>query len=218
MHTSREPPCGATLCDALVFPRNSREAATSRVAIGEQQCEQAPLISPVGPDATSTGTCANDANHNAVLRTGFWWLVPSAIIGTIGQCILTPILPQLMQQYFQTGHAAAAVQGWTDSLGYALGFLAAGVMGKVSDSHGRKPILVTQKIAVAIAMATLAFKKQLKDNVWWYLAARILVSVVTGCSLYQPSAVWNAYLADCYPGQKRIVYFGVSMLFYAEDD
>jgi hypothetical protein len=215
MGSLSSPPLGAALCDRLAFPRDSQTATA--VADQSTQQEQAPLIQPVPASVHGENLGAElcdgaaEPRHQADLaRPNIWWLVPSAVIGTTAQCMLTPILPQLMQQFFLTGHQAAAVQGWTDSVGYGLGFLAAGVVGKLSDCYGRKPVIAVQKLAATIAMATLAFRQQLDNDLWLYISARMLVNVVTGCSLYQPSAVWNAYLADCYPGRGRSAKFGVS--------
>jgi MFS family permease len=126
-------------------------------------------------------------------RGSVWLLAPTQLIPTIAYCILSPIIPQLKQQYFGSGHAAADVSGWTDSIGYWGGFVIAAILGRISDCHGRRSIIILQSFFGLLGFAALAFREQLGGNLWFYIWVTVIQKVVSG-----GGAVSSAYLADLY--------------------
>ena len=162
----------ARLCDEMLF---GSQLARHRAA--------------VGPDDSAK---ASSRTPRRCLAPSFMMLIPTCLMGTIAQTTLTPILPELKQQFFGTGHEAATVSGWTDSLGYCIGFVVAGVIGRLSDcyvraqaiptttfrkrsltdclcSQGRRSIIIAQKVSSLICLAALAFRAQLNNNLWIYI-------------------------------------------------
>ena len=113
-------------------------------------------------------------------QPSFWMLVPTCLMGTVAQCTLTHILPQLKQQFFGSGHAAATVSGWTDSAGFCIGFLVAGIIGKLSDCYGRRSIIIAQKISSLMCLGALAFRAQLNNNLWIFIGMSVAQNAVTG--------------------------------------
>ena len=180
-----DAPRGAGCCDELFF---GRQLARHRAAVRESGRQQ----------RGAAGRC---------VPPSFSALVPTCLMGTIAQCCLTPILPQLKQQFFGTGHEAATVSGWTDSTGFCIGFLVAGIIGRLSDCYGRRSIIIAQKISSLLCLAALAFRAELHNNLWIYIGLCIAQNAVTG-GRYGGSTVWNAYLADCYETHERSLYFG----------
>lgn len=101
-------------------------------------------------------------------------------MGTVAQTALTPILPQLKQQFFGSGHEAATISGWTDSAGFCIGFLVAGIIGKLSDCYGRRAVIIAQKLSSLLCLAALAFRAQLHNNLWVYIGMSVAQNAVTG--------------------------------------
>ena len=49
------------------------------------------------------------------------------------------------------------------------GFLVAGIIGRLSDCYGRRSIIIAQKISSLLCLATLAFRTQLHNNLWFFI-------------------------------------------------
>ena len=104
LKTYRAPPM-ARLCDEMLF---GSQLARHRAAVDKDEDD----------DPAAERNNNNAPPGRLLLAPSFMLLIPTCLMGTIAQTTLTPILPQLKQQFFGTGHAAASVSGWTDSLGY----------------------------------------------------------------------------------------------------
>lgn len=126
------------------------------------------------------GSGAPAAAEGSLIRPSFWPLVPTCLMGTVSQTALTPILPQLKQQFFGSGHEAATVSGWTDSAGFCIGFLVAGIIGKLSDCYGRRSVIIAQKLSSMLCLGALAFRAQLNNNLWIYIGMSVAQNAVTG--------------------------------------
>jgi hypothetical protein len=194
-------PAAARWCDRLCF--TNREALAADLARGGGAgahlrkgllAAGATLPSEPGEPGEPGPRCA---------QASIWWLLPSAVLGTACWSLITPIKPELYQQFFDgNGGTAAAVSGWADSAGYALGFASAGVVGKLSDARGRKIVLVVQKASSLLAFAALGFRRRLHNNLWYFIVGQCVMRA-TG-----PPTIYNSYLADVYSAEKRSLYFG----------
>ncbi len=81
---------------------------------------------------------------------------------------------------------------------FAMGqFLATPVWGRLSDRHGRKPILVLTMLGSAVAYGLMAIA-DMYANVWLLLASRFLTGLMAG-----NFAAATAYVADITPPDKR---------------
>ena len=108
-----------------------------------------------------------------------------AVVATelIGFGLIIPILPQLTEMFnvspFKVGILLAA---------YSLAqFIAAPILGGLSDHYGRKPVLIFSKLGTCIAYVILAFSK----TYHWFLVARLLDGF-TGGNI----STARAYVAD----------------------
>ncbi len=87
---------------------------------------------------------------------------------------------------------------------FAMGqFLATPVWGKLSDRHGRKPILVLTMLGSAVAYGLMAWADVL-GNVWLLLISRFLTGLMAG-----NFAAATAYVTDITPADKRAQGMGM---------
>ena len=87
---------------------------------------------------------------------------------------------------------------------FAMGqFLATPVWGKLSDRHGRKPILILTMLGSAAAYGLMAWADVL-GNVWLLLGSRFLTGLMAG-----NFAAATAYITDITPPDKRAQGMGV---------
>lgn len=157
-------PLGARLCDTCLFGTRRNPALPAAAAAA---------------DALAMGR-----------RGSVWMLGVTQLISSIAACILSAIIPQLRAQYFKSGHAAANASGWTDSLAYCIGFLVAAIIGRWSDCHGRRPIMILQSLIAVLNYACLVLLPQLGGNLWFYIVATMLSKIVAS-----GGAVSSAYIA-----------------------
>jgi MFS family permease len=87
---------------------------------------------------------------------------------------------------------------------FAVGqFFATPVWGRLSDKHGRKPILVLTMIGSTLAYLLMAYADR-SGSVWMLLASRILAGLMAG-----NFAAATAYVADITPPDKRAQGMGM---------
>ncbi len=87
---------------------------------------------------------------------------------------------------------------------FAMGqFLATPVWGRLSDKHGRKPILVLTMIGSSLAYLLMAFADH-SGSIWLLLASRFLTGLMAG-----NFAAATAYVADITPPEKRAQGMGM---------
>ena len=108
----------------------------------------------------------------------------------IGFGLIIPILPQLTEMFsvspIQVGFLLAA---------YSIAqFIAAPILGMLSDVYGRKPVLVLSKLGTCFAYIVLAFSK----TYHWFLVARLLDGF-TGGNI----STARAYVADVTSAEDR---------------
>jgi DHA1 family tetracycline resistance protein-like MFS transporter len=127
-------------------------------------------------------------------RLGYLFVV--SVIDILGFGILIPLVPYM-------GVRFNAPPGWiTPIMGaYSLcQLLAAPFWGRLSDRHGRRPILMTSLAGACLSYLILGFA----DNIWWLLASRILGGFMAG----NISAAF-AYASDVSEPQKRAASLGL---------
>lgn len=87
---------------------------------------------------------------------------------------------------------------------FAMGqFLATPIWGRLSDQHGRKPILVVTMLGSAAAYALMAVADSV-GNIWLLLASRFLTGLMAG-----NFAAATAYVTDITPVEKRAQGMGM---------
>jgi DHA1 family tetracycline resistance protein-like MFS transporter len=120
--------------------------------------------------------------------------------------MLTPILPGLTSDYCNgdTGKASR-LQGASDSVCAALGFLGTGVIGALSDQWGRRPFFIAMAVGMALPYFALALAP---SHMLLFYALRGAAGLVCGGSKYINFSLLCTFLADCYGPAQRTVQFG----------
>ena len=118
------------------------------------------------------------------------------VIDTLGFGILIPLVP------YMAHHFGVAPQYITPVLGsYSLcQLLAAPWWGRMSDRHGRRPILMSSLAGACLSYVLLA----LAGNIWWLLASRMLAGFMAG-----NIAAAFAYASDVSRPEKRAATLGL---------
>ena len=130
--------------------------------------------------------------------TGF--ILAVAVVDVMSIGITVPVLPTLIERFSGSGAAAGQINGWFVAL-WAVGqFLAAPVLGALSDRFGRRPVLLLSDAGLALDYVLMA----VAPNLWWLAAGRLL-SGLTSASF---TAVY-AYVADVTGPADRARMFGL---------
>jgi len=101
------------------------------------------------------------------------------LVGMVGGSLIMPILPLYAQRHY---HMTPAVITLLNAAFFAAQFIAGPYLGRLSDRHGRLPILIISQIGTALSLVMLAFA----PNVAWLFAARILDGITGGNILLMP--------------------------------
>ncbi|MFI6289935.1 MFS transporter [Nonomuraea sp. NPDC050790] len=114
----------------------------------------------------------------------------TVFVDLLGFTMILPSLP-----FFAAGLGATGL--WFGALmtAYSLAqFVAAPVLGRLSDRYGRRPVLLVTLAGSAVSLALTG----LADTLWWLLAARVLAGLFGGAI-----AVAQAYVGDAVPPERR---------------
>lgn len=115
--------------------------------------------------------------------------------------IIIPVLPQLIKGFLGGSVSEAAV--WTGIFGAAWGlaqFIFSPVQGALSDSIGRRPVVLASNFGTGVDYLLMA----LAPNLWWLLAGRI-ISGITAASI----STAYAYMSDVTAPEGRAKVFGL---------
>lgn len=122
-------------------------------------------------------------------------------IDTIGLGLIMPVMPTLLTELTgESVNRAAIYGGWLAFVYAAMQFLAAPVLGNLSDRFGRRPVLLMAIAALGIDYIILA----LAPNLGWLFLGRMIAGMA-GAS-FTPA---YAYIADITPPERRAQNFGV---------
>ncbi|WP_421931224.1 MFS transporter [Phenylobacterium sp.] len=133
-------------------------------------------------------------------RAALAFVAVTIFLDYAAQSISFPILPRLAQQLL--GGDAASAARWTGFLevGWAIPqFLAAPLLGMLSDRFGRRPVILISVFGVGAELVMGA----LAPTVGWLMAARILCGLTCGAQ-----AAAMAYVADVTPPEDRTRAYG----------
>ncbi len=143
---------------------------------------------------------ASDAMSPRHGRAALAFVAITVCLDMVAQSISFPILPRLTQELLGGDLPAAARWVGILEVGWAIPmFLAAPVLGLLSDRFGRRPVIVLSVFGVGAELVMGA----LAPNVWWLLAARVLCGLTCGAQ-----AAAMAYVADVTPPEGRTRAFG----------
>ncbi|MGV7117865.1 MFS transporter [Paenibacillus kyungheensis] len=123
----------------------------------------------------------------------------SVFLCGLGFSIITPVVPFLVQPYVHSSAEQAIMVTLLMSVYALCVFLAAPVLGALSDKYGRRPILLLCLFGSAIGYLIFGIGGAL-----WVLFVGRIIEGITGGSI---STIF-AYFADIIPSQQRTKYFG----------
>jgi DHA1 family tetracycline resistance protein-like MFS transporter len=129
------------------------------------------------------------------------FILITVVLDATGIGLLVPILPRLIGELTGEGLTGAAVYGgWLTALFAAVQFLAAPLLGNLSDRFGRRPVLLASLAAFGLNYLLMGFAPSLG---WLFLA-----QAVAGLCGATPATA-GAYLADISTVGNRARHFGL---------
>lgn len=134
-------------------------------------------------------------------RGAIWFILGTILLDAVGIGIVFPIMPDLMERVGAANTADGALWGGILMGSYAaMQFLFAPIIGGISDSLGRRPVLLLALVALAVDYVVMA----LATTFWWLLLGRILAGIAGATYITA-----TAYLADISKPEERAANFGL---------
>ncbi|MDO3643305.1 TCR/Tet family MFS transporter [Mucilaginibacter sp. L3T2-6] len=122
-------------------------------------------------------------------------------IDVLGLGIIIPVLPKLLEVLGNINISKASTYiGWLTFVYASMQFVFASVMGNLSDTYGRRPILLISLFGFAIDYLVMAFA----PSIAWLFVGRTIAGI---CGASTSTA--TAYIADISRGNKRAANFGL---------
>ena len=130
-----------------------------------------------------------------------YFILVTVALDTMGASLLIPVLPQFIAALTGEGLASAARYGGALSALFAvIQFLAAPVLGNLSDHYGRRPVLLVSLAAFGLNYLLMSHAPTLA----WLFVAQGLAGLFGATT-----ATAGAYLADVTPPAERAHRFGM---------
>src|SRR4051812_13944825 len=119
----------------------------------------------------------------------------------LGWGIIVPVMPGLITE-FEGGNTAAGAHmyGWVIGVFAAVQFLAAPMLGVLSDRFGRRKVILVALGGSALDYIVMGWAPTLS----WLFAARVMAGLLAGAI-----SACNAYVADVTPPEQRAQGFGL---------
>lgn len=134
-------------------------------------------------------------------RGAIWFILATILLDAVGIGIVFPIMPDLMERVGAVSTADGAFWGGILMASYAaMQFVFAPVIGGISDSLGRRPVLLLALVTLAIDYVVMA----LATTFWWLLVGRVLAGIAGATYITA-----TAYLADISKPKERATNFGL---------
>jgi DHA1 family tetracycline resistance protein-like MFS transporter len=137
--------------------------------------------------------------HQTPRKAAQAFIFVTLVFDTLGMGIASPVMPKLVGEL--TGGDAARVAevfGVFGTLFFVGVFFGAPVQGALSDSYGRRPVILISCFVTALDYAIVA----LAPNLGWFYVGRALVGLAAG-----NIAASIAYLIDVTPPEERVRMF-----------
>ncbi len=134
-------------------------------------------------------------------RHAFTFILITVLLDMIGFGLITPVLPGLIRTVGQISLAEASlVSGWMFFAYSAAQFFFGPLLGNLSDTFGRRPLLLLSIAGLAVDYILQA----VAPTLFWLFVARA-ISGVCGASWI----IANAYIADITAPEERARHFGM---------
>lgn len=134
------------------------------------------------------------------IKKNILFILITVLLDTLGIGLLVPIFPHLMDRFGQDPMVASEHFGVFIGSYALMQFLAAPVLGALSDRFGRKIILLGSLLGATLDYLFMAYA----PSFFWLIFGR-LISGITGASI----TVATAYMVDVSENDDRSYYFGL---------
>jgi len=124
----------------------------------------------------------------------------TAVLDIMAMGIVMPVLPVLIEQFIGSNAQAGVINGIFVALWAGMQFVAAPVVGSLSDQYGRRPVLLLSAIGLSIDYVLMA----VASDLWWLAFGRIIAGITTASftTIY-------AYMADITAPENRARAYGL---------
>ena len=128
------------------------------------------------------------------------FILVTILIDTIGFGMIAPVMPALVRELTGGGFAEAARYGGSLMFLFAaVQFVAAPILGNLSDRFGRRPVLLISLAALGVDYIVIA----LAPSILWLFVGRFISAIASATF-----STANAYVADISPPEGRAKHFG----------
>jgi len=142
------------------------------------------------PSVPETLSAEKSGGKNAMI-----FVLLTVMINSIGFGIMIPVLPDLLKELSGLGNSDAVIHGGYLTLVFAvMQFIAMPVIGALSDSYGRRPVMLFSLFGLALDYFIMGFAPT--------LAFLYLGRIIAGGTAATFSTA-NAYIADISPPETR---------------
>ncbi len=148
----------------------------------------------------------NDAAPQSEAATGprgaaFIFIFTTVVLDMLSLGMIIPVLPKLIENFLGGDTARAAEVFGLFSTAWALmQFLCSPLLGALSDSFGRRPVVLISNFGLGLDYVLMA----LAPNLWWLFVGRVISGI---SSATVPTAF--AYITDVTPPEQRAAKFGM---------
>jgi MFS transporter, DHA1 family, tetracycline resistance protein len=133
-------------------------------------------------------------------RATFVFIFITILLDMLSLGMVMPVLPKLVENFMGGDTARAAeIFGVFGTAWALMQFLFSPVLGAISDSHGRRPVVLISNFGLGLDYVLMA----LAPNLWWLFVGRV-VSGITAASI----STAFAYVSDVTPPERRAANFG----------
>ena len=134
-------------------------------------------------------------------RAAFMFIFITVALDMLSLGMIMPVLPKLVENFMGGDTARAAeIFGVFGTAWALMQFLFSPLLGAMSDSYGRRPVVLISNFGLGLDYVLMA----LAPNLWWLFAGR----VISGVSSATVAASY-AYVADVTPAEQRAAKFGM---------
>jgi MFS transporter, DHA1 family, tetracycline resistance protein len=133
-------------------------------------------------------------------RLAIAFIIITVFLDMVGIGLIFPVLPSIIGTVGKTDLAhATLISGWLFFAYVGMQFVFGPLIGNLSDTYGRRPLLLISVFGLAVDYLLTAFA----PNLWWLFVGRIFAGL---CGASYTTA--NAYLADITKPEDRATAFG----------
>src|SRR5262245_53114524 len=134
-------------------------------------------------------------------RAAFIFIFITVALDMLSLGMIMPVLPKLVESFMGGDTARAAeIFGVFGTAWALMQFLFSPMLGAMSDSYGRRPVVLISNFGLGLDYVLMA----LAPNLWWLFAGRVIsgISAATIATSY-------AYVTDVTPAEQRAAKFGM---------